>query len=61
MELSVDINSSKKNIKIVSVSEILLQSPMLNMIIVNSKISHNDMSFIDKSNYSKYRWNFVVY
>ncbi|VVC44130.1 WD40/YVTN repeat-like-containing domain,Enhancer of mRNA-decapping protein 4, WD40 repeat region,WD40- [Cinara cedri] len=48
METSVDINSSQ-NIKIVSISEILLHSPMLNMIILNAKIDHNEVNFTDPS------------
>lgn len=49
MEISVDIKSSKNNMKIVSISEILLQSPMLNMIILNAKIDHNEVNFIEQS------------
>lgn len=52
LELSVDINSSKKNIRIVSVSEILLKSPMLNIIIVNAKVDHNDMNLVEQINSS---------
>ncbi|XP_026817328.1 enhancer of mRNA-decapping protein 4 homolog [Rhopalosiphum maidis] len=47
MEVTDDIKSAKKNIKIVSITEVLLQSPMLNMIIVDAKIEHNDLDITD--------------
>jgi len=47
MEVSIDINSTKNNMKIVSVTEILLQTPMLNIIIVNAKIDHNDVNYVE--------------
>ncbi|XP_025421939.1 enhancer of mRNA-decapping protein 4 [Sipha flava] len=50
MEVSVDPESPKKYIKIVSVTEILLPSPMLNMIIVNTKIDHNKTHFTENCN-----------
>lgn len=53
MEVSTDINSPEKNIKIVSVTEILLQSPMLNVMIVNAKIDHNEINYIDQYNSGK--------
>lgn len=54
MELSTDPDSPEKFIKIVSLSEILLPSPMLNMIIVNTKIDHNKAHFAENYNFSKY-------
>lgn len=54
MELSLDVNSSKKYVKIVCVSEILLQSPMLNIIIVNAKIDHNDINVVEQINSGEY-------
>lgn len=54
MEVSLDINSPKKYIKIVSITEILLQSPMLNMIIVNAKIDHNDINSLEQYDSSKF-------
>jgi len=47
MEVADDTKCSKHNIKIVSITEILLQSPMLNMIIVNAKIDHNEVNFTE--------------
>jgi len=44
MEVADDIKSAKKNIKIVGITEVLLQSPMLNIIIVDAKIDHNDLT-----------------
>lgn len=56
METSVDIKSCKKTIKIVSISEILLQSPILSMIVLNAKIDHNEVNFTEpcKCNYSMF-------
>lgn len=54
MEVSLDINSPKKYVKIVSITEILLQSPMLNMIIVNAKIDHNDINSLEQYDSSKF-------
>lgn len=54
MEVSLDINSPKKHIKIVSITEILLQSPMLNMIIVNANIDHNDINSLEQYDSSKF-------
>lgn len=54
MEVSLDINSPKKHIKIVSITEVLLQSPMLNMIIVNAKIDHNDINSLEQYDSSKF-------
>lgn len=54
MELSVDLkSSSKNNIKIVSITEISLLSPILNMIIVNTKVDHNDVNCMENSSHSK--------
>lgn len=50
MEASTDIASENKHMKIVSITEILLQSPVLNMIIVNAKINHNDVKLVEKCN-----------
>lgn len=49
MEVSVDITSPNKGMKIVCITEILLQTPMLNMIVVNAKIDHNDVHFTEQS------------
>jgi len=49
MEVAIDINSSKNNMKIVSVTEVLLQTPMLNIIIVNAKIDHNEVNYVEQS------------
>ncbi|XP_050426511.1 enhancer of mRNA-decapping protein 4 [Adelges cooleyi] len=46
MEVALDENSPKKSLKIVSVTEIILQSPILNMIIVDTK-TDNDSNLID--------------
>lgn len=46
MEVSVD-NTSEKNTRIVCITEIMLQSPMLNMIIVDAKIDRNEVNLID--------------
>lgn len=54
MEVCVDIKSPKKNIKIVSVTEILLQSSILNMIIVDAKITHNDVKCTEDYDSGKY-------
>lgn len=53
MEVADDIQSAKKNIKIVGITEVLLQSPMLNMIIVDAKIDHNDLDITENHNSSK--------
>lgn len=53
MELSVDLKSSKNNIKIVSITEISLLSPILNMIIVNTKVDHSDVNCMENSSHSK--------
>ncbi|XP_022170349.1 enhancer of mRNA-decapping protein 4 [Myzus persicae] len=50
MEVADDIQSAKKNIKIVGITEVLLQSPMLNMIIVDAKIDHNDLDITENHN-----------
>lgn len=50
MEVSTDIKSDNKNMKIVSITEILLQSPVLNMIIVNAIIDHNDVNLVEQCN-----------
>lgn len=50
MEVSVDPECPNKHIKIVSVSEILLPSPMLNMIIVDTKVDHNKAQLADHRN-----------
>jgi hypothetical protein len=60
MEVSVDPESPKKYIKIVSVTEILLPSPMLNMIIVNTKIDHNKTHFTENCNSGKYSY-LIIY
>jgi len=54
MEVTDDIQSAKKNIKIVGITEVLLQSPMLNMIIVDAKIDHNDLDTTENHNSSKF-------
>lgn len=54
MEVCVDIKSPTKSIKIISVTEILLQSPILNMIITDSKITHNDVKITEDYNSGKY-------
>lgn len=48
MEVSVD-NTSEKNTRIVSITEIMLQSPILNMIVVDAKIDRNNVNLIDHS------------
>lgn len=53
MEVSVDPKSSKNDIKIVSITEISLQSPILNMIIVNTKVDNNDVNCMENSSHSK--------
>ncbi|KAL5237019.1 hypothetical protein ACI65C_004429 [Semiaphis heraclei] len=50
MEVADDNQSTKKNIKIVGITEVLLQSPMLNMIIVDAKINHNDLDITENRN-----------
>lgn len=52
MEVADDNQSTKKNIKIVGITEVLLQSPMLNMIIVDAKINHNDLDITENRNSS---------
>lgn len=54
MEVADDIQSAKKNIKIVGITEVLLQSPILNMIIVDAKIDHNDLDITENHNSSKF-------
>lgn len=46
MEVSVD-NTSEINTRIVCITEIMLQSPMLNMIIVDAKIDRSDLNLMD--------------
>lgn len=53
MEVCADINSPEKKIKIVCVTEILLHSPILNMIIVDAKVNHNEVNFMDEHNFGK--------
>lgn len=53
MEVSVDITSPNKSMKIVCITEILLQTPMLNMIVVNAKIDHNDVHFTEQCDSGK--------
>jgi len=53
MEVADDIQSAKKNIKIVGITEVLLQSPMLSMIIVDAKIDYNDLDVTENHNSSK--------
>jgi len=48
MEIAIDVNSPKSNMKIVSVTEILLQTPMLNMIIVNAKVDNNEVNYLEQ-------------
>ncbi|XP_029348674.1 enhancer of mRNA-decapping protein 4 isoform X1 [Acyrthosiphon pisum] len=50
MEVADEIQSAKKNIKIVGITEVLLQSPMLNMIIVDAKVDHNDLDITENHN-----------
>lgn len=50
MEAAVDPKYSENHVRIVSVSEILLPSPMLNMIIVDTKIDHNKSQYIEHFN-----------
>lgn len=52
MEISVD-NTSNMSMKIVSITEILLQTPMLNMIVVNAKINHNAVNFTEQCDSGK--------
>lgn len=40
--------------KIVSITEVLLQSPMLNMIIVDAKIDYNDLDLTENHSSSKF-------
>lgn len=54
IEVTDDTNSAKKYIKIVSITEVLLQSPMLNIIIVDAKIDYNDLDLTENHNSSKY-------
>lgn len=54
IEVTDDTNSAKKYIKIVSITEVLLQSPMLNMIIVDAKIDYNDLDLTENHNSSKF-------
>lgn len=50
IEVTDDTNSAKKYMKIVSITEVLLQSPMLNMIIVDAKIDYNDLDLTENHN-----------
>ncbi|XP_050529005.1 enhancer of mRNA-decapping protein 4 [Daktulosphaira vitifoliae] len=50
MEVALDQQSSDKYMKIVNVSEILLQSPILNMIVVDTKVTDNNDGFLDQLN-----------
>ncbi|XP_025194256.1 enhancer of mRNA-decapping protein 4 [Melanaphis sacchari] len=50
MEVTDDIKTAKKNIKIISITEVLLQSPMLNMIIGDVKIDRNDLDLTENHN-----------
>lgn len=58
MEVSID-NTSEKNTRIICITEIMLQSPMLNMIIVNAKIDRNDVNLIDHND-GKYIFLFNI-
>jgi len=60
MEISLDINSPNNHVKIFSISEILLQSPMLNMIIVDVKINHNDVNSLERRSFSKFIYVYVL-
>lgn len=60
MEVADDIQSAKKNIKIVGITEVLLQSPMLNMIIVDAKIDHNDLDITENHNSSNFSLKFYI-
>jgi len=61
MEVADDIQSAKKNIKIVGITEVLLQSPILNMIIVDAKIDHNDLDITENHNSSKFVFTLTYY
>lgn len=54
MEVTDDIQSTKKYIKIVGITEVWLQSPILNMIIVDAKIDHNNLDITENHNSSKF-------
>lgn len=61
IEVTDDTNSAKKYMKIVSITEVLLQSPMLNMIIVDAKIDYNDLDLTENHNSSKFFFCIIIF
>lgn len=60
MEVTDDIKTAKKNIKIVSVTEVLLQSPVLSMIIVDAEIDHTDLDLTDSIQTSSNSYTTII-
>lgn len=61
MEVALNRNSSNKHIKIFSITEILLQSPMLNMVIVDFKVINHDANALEQHSKLIYMYNIHFY